>query len=335
MQFGYGSDSELASSPVADPSDVLMNLHGKNYISDSGFDPNKLMSSDKFGVVPTNTTLTVVFRVNDSDTVNASSDTINGVSSPSFLYQDRQSLVSSKINVVENSLEVTNEGPIFGSSGSPTIQEIKHRAKAHYATQNRAVTKQDYKSYVYAMPGKFGSVKRCNIVQDTDSFRRNLNFYVISQAPNGNLIKTPESTKQNLKTWLGKNKMINDSIDVLDAKIANISVEFKVVAMSTAESSKFSLLRECVSRLTETVFSRYYEIGEPLDISQIYKTLNLIPGVMDTVDVKISNVSGGLYSSVVLNVDRLTSADGRKLYIPEDHILELKYPNVDITGVIE
>tara|TARA_R100001594_G_scaffold49812_1_gene82835 strand:+ start:2236 stop:4044 length:1809 start_codon:yes stop_codon:yes gene_type:complete len=335
IQFGYGSDSELSSSPVADPSDVLMDIHGKDYVSDRGFDPNKLMSSDKFGVVPTNTTLTIIFRVNDSDTVNASSDTITGITSPFFVYQDRQTLVASKVSVVESSLEVTNEQPIYGSSGSPTIQEIKHRAKAHYATQNRAVTKQDYKSYVYAMPGKFGSVKRCNIIQDPDSFRRNLNFYVTSQAPNGNLIKTPESTKRNLKTWLGKNKMINDSIDVLDAKIANISIEFKVIAMPTAEGSKFSLLRTCIDRLAERMFGRYFEIGEPLDISQIYKTLNLVPGVMDTVDVKVSSVSGGIYSSVPLNTDLFMSADGRKLYVPDDHILELKYPNTDITGVVE
>ena len=335
LQFGYGSEAELDSNPVADPSEVLMDLHGKDFVSDHGFDPNKLMKTDKFGIVPANTVLTIFCRVNDSNSVNASSDTITNITRPVFTYQDRQSLTGGKIRTIEQSLEATNENPIFGDSGVPTTREIQERTRAHFATQNRAVTAQDYKSYVYSMPAKFGSVKRCNIIQDPDSFRRNLNFYVTSLAPNGNLIKTPESTKENLKTWLGRYKMINDSIDVLDARIANIAVEFKVIAMPSAETSKHSLLRQCINEVTRRIFDRHFEIGEPLEISQIYKALNRIPGVMDTVDVKIDSVSGGKYSSVPLNIDLYMSSDGAKLYVPDDHILELKDPNADITGVIE
>tara|TARA_R110002110_G_scaffold236920_2_gene452788 strand:+ start:218 stop:2026 length:1809 start_codon:yes stop_codon:yes gene_type:complete len=335
LQFGYGSEAELDSDPVADPSQVLMDIHGKDFVSDRGFDPNKLMKTDKFGVVPANTVLTISCRVNDSNSVNASSDTITNITNPVFTYQDRQSLVGSKIRTIEQSLEVTNETPIFGDSGVPTTREIQERTRAHFATQNRAVTAQDYKSYVYSMPAKFGSIKRCNIIQDPDSFRRNLNFYVISLAPNGNLIQTPESTKENLKTWLGRYKMINDSIDVLNTKIANIAVEFKVIAMPSAATSKHSLLRQCINEITRRVFNKHFEIGEPLEISQIYKALNRLPGVMDTIDVKIDSVSGGKYSSVPLNVDLYMSSDGAKLYVPDDHILELKDPNADITGVIE
>ena len=335
LQFGYGSEEELDSAPVADPSQVLMDIHGKDYVSDRGFDPNKLMKTDKFGVVPSNTVLAIFCRVNDANTVNASSDTITNIVNPTYTYQDRSSLVESKITTIEQSLEASNESPIYGDSGVPTTREIQERTRAHFATQNRAVTAQDYKSYVYSMPAQFGSVKRCNIVQDPDSFRRNLNFYVTSLAPNGNLIQTPESTKENLKTWLGRYKMINDSIDILDAKIANISIEFKVIAMPSASTSKHSLLRQCINELIRRVFDRHFEIGEPLEISEIYKTLNRIPGVMDTVDVKIDSVSGGKYSSVPLNIDLYMSSDGSKLYVPDDYILELKYPNADIKGVIE
>ena len=76
-------------------------------------------------------------------------------------------------------------------------------------------------------------------------------------------------------------------------------------------------------------------VSVSLELSEIYKALNRIPGVMDTVDVKINSVSGGKYSSVPLNTDLYMSSDGSKLYVPDDHILELKYPNADITGVVE
>ena len=39
-------------------------MHGKDHITDKSFDPNNLISSDKLGVGPANTTLTVIFRTN-------------------------------------------------------------------------------------------------------------------------------------------------------------------------------------------------------------------------------------------------------------------------------
>ena len=94
----------------------------------------------------------------------------------------------------------------------------------NFASQNRAVTEQDYKALVYAMPGQYGSVKRCSIYRDSDSFRRNLNLYVVSQDKNSRLTATNNQVKTNLKTWLSQYKMINDTIDILDAKVVNIQM---------------------------------------------------------------------------------------------------------------
>jgi hypothetical protein len=73
-------------------------------------------------------------------------------------------------------LEVNNEEPIVGEVGSLETDEIKIRTLDFYASQNRAVSRQDYISLVYAMPNKFGAIKRCNIIQDPNSFKRNLHY---------------------------------------------------------------------------------------------------------------------------------------------------------------
>ncbi len=62
LQFGYGSEE----TPVAlkDPAAVVLHLHGKDYSSDTSFDPSVLNETDKLGVAPANTTLTIIYRVN-------------------------------------------------------------------------------------------------------------------------------------------------------------------------------------------------------------------------------------------------------------------------------
>ena len=63
IQFGFGSQDD-DSSGIIDPSKVALKMHGKNTISDLSFDPTKLLSTNKLGISPYNTTLRVVFRMN-------------------------------------------------------------------------------------------------------------------------------------------------------------------------------------------------------------------------------------------------------------------------------
>ena len=63
IQFGFGSESDLTSDLVVDPTNVLLKMNGKNYITDTSFDPYNFISSDKFGVVPTNTNLNMHQRI--------------------------------------------------------------------------------------------------------------------------------------------------------------------------------------------------------------------------------------------------------------------------------
>lgn len=175
LQFGYGSADNLSSqASVAEPSNVVLEMNGKNYISDLDFDPSRLLETDKFGVVPVNTTLTVKYRVNTADNVNSPVGALNVVENPIFSYNNIRQLTRNLVNQVNRSLEVYNQDPIIGDVSDPTSEELRIRTKDFFATQNRAVTGTDYEAMVYAMPSKFGSVKRCRILRDPDSFKRNL-----------------------------------------------------------------------------------------------------------------------------------------------------------------
>ena len=331
LQFGFGSDSELVTEALAEPSNVALNIHGKTHITDETFDPVKLLKTDKLGVSPSNTELTIVYRSNVGDSVTAPVGTLTDIVRPIIEFENPSSLEASKRIEAAASLEVTNEETITGDSGIPNIEEIKLRAAGAFAAQNRAVTKQDYKSLTYAMPSQFGSIKRCNIFRDNAVLKRNLNFSVVSEGSSGTLARTNDTIKRNLKVWLTKNKMIHDTIDILDAKIINIGIDFVIVV--DAERNRFTVLNNAANNL-KIELSRHMDIGEPFSISKIYSILNKTIGVTDAVDVKVVQKRGANYSSVTINLDEQTSSDGRGISVPENVVLEIKFPDIDIKGSV-
>ena len=332
LQFGYGTDSVTTDSVVAEPSNLVLQRHGRNYVSDTSFDPSKLLETDKFGVAPSNTSLRITYRKNTDSNVNAAARTVTKVVKSDFRFTNQASLVASKLSTVRGSLEIENEDPVNGDVSLPVVEELKTRIVDVYATQNRAVTREDYKAVVYSMPGKFGAIKRCNIYQDKNSFKRNLNLYIISNSRNGQLTAPSSTLKENLKIWLNKNRMINDTIDILDAKIINIMVDFEIVA--NLDFEKEVVLGNAIARLRR-YFSMKYDIGESIIISDIYNQLNKVRGVSDTTRVKLTNINSAGYSSVGYNIDDNISADERVLFCPKNAIFEVKRLYKDVRGVVK
>jgi len=332
MQFGYGSDSELLSESIVDPSEVVLDLHGRNYITDTEFDPTRLISTDKFGIAPSNTTLTIAYRVNTTQDVNAAVNSVTQVGAANFKFRNAGALSLDTRETVRTSLELTNENPIVGDVSLPSSDEIRQRVIAHYAAQHRAVTLEDYQAITYGMPAKYGSLKRCVASRDFSEFKRNINLYVISEDPETMRLTSANSTlKLNLKTWLSRYKMVNDTIDILNARIVNFGVEYIIV--TDYETNRFTALNLANAALRK-YFSKVGDIGEPVYISDMYRVLQDVPGIIDVLTVRAVNKSGGIYSSYAYDFDGATSADGRRIDGAKDIIFELKYPDADIKGSV-
>jgi len=330
LQFGYGSETQLLSSSFPDPDQAVLKLQGQNYFADSSYDPSVIFKTDKFGIVPSNTTLVVEYRVNDVNNLNAAVGTVTKVVQPIVEFPASSYTKQEALSLISN-FDVNNQEPIVGFTELPTIDEIKTRAIDAFATQNRAVTRQDYINLIYRMPTKFGAVKRANIVQDTNSFKRNLNLYMISEDENGSLTNSSISLKKNVKQWLNNYKMINDTIDVLDAVIVNIQINF--VLLVEADMNPTSVLNECLNTLKEK-YSVKFNIGEPFYISDIYKTLNAVNGVIDTKNVTITRKTGLNYSQAEFSVEKNT-INNRYISVPQNIILEIKDLDQDIVGAVQ
>jgi hypothetical protein len=328
LQFGFGSESESTSPSVVDPSDMSLKLHGRDYTTATSFDPSKLLSTDKFGIGPANTTLTITYRENSSTNPNVPSLSINKANSASLFFKDQSSLSSGKMSDVKSSLEASNSEPIVGSVTIPDNEEIRRRAKDVFATQNRAVTLSDLEALTYMMPSKYGSIKRCKVIRTKDRIRT-AEFYILSEDVNGQLIAPTSTIKQNLKMWLADKKMMNDTIDIKDAKIMNFGVEFSISV--DPNKNKYEVLASAIESLKSALKEPLY-IGVPLYITDIYGILNKVSGVVDAKSVKLTTKTGVGYSSTYVEINKLLSADGLSVETPQNVALEMRYPTSDIKG---
>ena len=330
LQFGSGKINE--TEIVANPQRVAVDVFGKNYVNTTTFDPTRLSENESFGIVPTNTTLTIVYRSVHSLSSNIAAGSINTVTNQIVEFNNEQDLNVTKTAQIRQTIDVTNEEPIVGNVSMPSTNEIKQRIYDTFPTQNRAVTQADYENVAYRMPPKFGSIKRVSVQKDPDSQKRNLNMYVISEDPAGKLIKSNSSIKNNLKTWVNQYRMINDTIDILDPYILNFSVEF--VVRPQRASDKFEVIDRCSDTLRKH-FSKTFFIGESLYISDVYKVLKDVAGVLDVSRVRVFCKSGSRYSDASIVVNENLSGDGSMLVVPKNAILEMKYPDADIVGKIK
>jgi hypothetical protein len=242
-----------------------------------------------------------------------------------------QTISQAEINQIRNSAEVDNEEVVSGFSENLTAQDLKTKAIGAYSSQNRLVTSSDYVYYCYNMHPKYGVIKRANITKDIGSARNSLNLYVISEDDNGYLVNSNLVIKENLKKWIEPKKMLNDIINIYDAKIANISIEFVVQAYEN--KNKVEVLTECINKL-KLKFATKLNIGEAFSISDIYKSLNLISSVVDTKSVLIKSINSSGYSQYVFDIYENLSADETYIDVPQDTILEIKYPDLDIKGTV-
>ncbi len=333
LQFGYGSADNITGNVIADPADVVLDVVGRNYISEPTFDPSNLIKSDKFGVVPTNTTLTVVYRSNNQGNVNSSVGGINAVVNPILAFRDETVLSQNVITQIIQSLEVDNEEPIMGDTAVLQGDEIRMRALGNYASQNRAVTKNDYINIVYRLPPKFGKIKRANILQDTNAIQRNLNLYLLGEDNDGNLVVPNTTLRENTKVWLNRYRMMNDTVDILPGRIINLGIDYEVLI--ELDANKFNVLTACTEKIKDKYLNVQPQMGEALYVTDIYKLLNDVPGVIDTTSVKFVNKFGGAYSDYSYDIPSNMSVDGRYLSIPADSAAEFLFPDENIQGVIK
>ena len=309
------------------------------------------MYTRTYGQVPSNTTLTFSYVIGGGVKSNVPSNNITTVKSVSFGIDDFGK-DADKIATAKASIVVNNENSATGGGNAESLDEIKMNAMSNFASQGRVVTKEDFIIRTYSMPPRLGSISKAYIVQDEqlnesevkDKVEKNdekqltrianplaMNLYTLGYDGSKKLTSVNQAIKTNLKNYLGQFRMLTDAINIKDAFIVNIGVNFDMVPLPT-ENANVVLLR-CINAIKEFFIIDKWQINQPIYTAELQRVLFLVEGVSNIPVLNIVNKydADQGYSGNVYNIEEATRDN--IIYPSLDPcIFELKYPNTDIKG---
>ena len=149
---------------IPNPDNIGLGIKdGRNKL-DVAYDPSNFLYTKAYGQVPANTTLTVKYLVGGGLASNVATGTINQIGSLNLT--NNANLNVGLLNFVKESVAVNNPEKASGGSGGDTIEETRLNAIASFASQKRAVTKEDYMIRTLSLPSMFGRISKAYITQD-------------------------------------------------------------------------------------------------------------------------------------------------------------------------
>jgi hypothetical protein len=155
--------------------------------------------------------------------------------------------------------------------------------------------------------------------------------YTLAYDNSRNLQTATVNLKNNLKTYLSQYMLLTDAINIKDAFVINIGVNFDVIIRPNYLGR--DVLLQCNNLLIDYFNITKWNINQPIDISNIYTLLDQVKGVQTVQKVEITNNTGGLYSEYAYDIKGATR---NNIVYPsyDPMIFEVKYPNTDIKGRI-
>ncbi len=343
IQFGAGTLTSPDEEIIPNPNNIGLGLSDGRSGLDRAYDPSNFLFTGTYGIVPANTTLTVTYLVGGGISSNVASETIT---KPETVFSSTKPNLNANIkSFIIASIASNNPQAATGGGDAESIEEIRFNAMANFASQKRTVTKDDYLLRALSMPSRFGNIAKVYLEQDdqinpltTENKTRianplALNMYTLGYNVNKNLSELTNATKTNLSTYLEQFRMLTDAINIKDAFVINISVNFKVRVSPGFNNQE--ILLGCVQSLQSFFNIDKWQIGQPIIKSEIISTLLGVKGVQSVQDIKYNNKSGESLGYSKYKYD-LQSATINDIIYPslDPCIFEVKYPNVDIKGQI-
>ena len=342
IQFGAGVSDNNDEEVIPNPDNVGNGLSGFRKGVDVDIDPSNFLYTRAYGQAPSNTTLTVTYTAGNGIADNVESGTITNIKSIEYDDDVNAGLNTSMLNFVKTTVAVNNSVPSSGAADADSLQDIKNNALGNFATQNRLVTRDDYIIRSYSMPAKFGSVAKAYIVPDDQITQQDLiesrianplamNMYVLGYNSSKQLTTLNSAIKENLKTYLNFYRMLTDAINIKDAFIINIGIDFEISVLTNYNSNE--VLLNCINKVREYFDIDRWQVNQPIIKSEITNLLGNVRGVQNIVAVQLKNLydSSAGYSG---NIYDLPSATKKGIVYPslDPSIFEVKFPNKDIRG---
>jgi hypothetical protein len=352
--FGAGISSNADEEIIPNPDNVGSALYTEHQNLDSSLDPSNFLYTKTYGVAPQNTTLTVTYLVGNGIIDNVPANDLVNVVSSTTNFKNEINLNKNVVSFCRQSLACSNPNAAVGGKTTESQEEIRQNAMAFFAAQNRTVTREDYVMRCYALPPQFGSVAKAYLVQDyqTENSKVDgqyinteipnplaLNLYTCGYDNEKTLKALNDATKYNLKNYISYHRILTDAVNIKNAHIVNIGINFEIIVMPEFNSNE--VLLRTIDRLKSYFNIDNWRINEPINLSKLYVEIDKVDGVQTVVrpdkqgkgGLQVVNKFNGNYSPNKYSI--INATKGGIIYPPKDpSIFEVKFPNSDIRGQV-
>ena len=337
LQFGAGSTNSTTEEIIPNPDNVGLGLPFEKTKLTTAFSPVNFVFTNTYGIAPYNTTLNVRYLTGGGAAANVEAGSLTIVDDTNITFINPNLPDTALANQIFNSVASNNELAADGGMDGDTVEEIRQNSLGNFQNQLRTVTTQDYLVRALSMPANLGVIAKAHAEpQKIGDYQAGelptvLDLYILSYDINKKLRTASALLKRNLQTYLSEYRMINDSINIKDAYIINIGVNFDIIVAPNFNNSE--TITKCIDSVTSYFEIDKWQINEPILIKDLFILLDKVQGVQTVQNVEIVNLTGSSlgYSDFAYDV---SGAEIDNVIYPsiDPMVFELKYPNQDIKG---
>lgn len=287
------------------------------------------LNNMSLGALPkSNTTLFIKYRIGGGKDTNVGVNVINSVDNVEFNVNGPVPSVNTQ---VIQSLRVSNITPAIGGSDQPSVEEIRNLIAYNFAAQNRAVTLNDYRSIIENMPSTYGAPAKVSVIEEDNKVKVKL----LSYDEQGNLTNVISTTlKNNITEYLTDYRMLNDYVEIQNGEVIDFGVEVDVICDRNENESE--IVRSVIQNVTEYFSIDKRKMGDPLFVGDLFTRIGSLSGVVNVVDIRIFNKTGGEYSTSEVSQE-YTDVDTKQIkqsdmtiFMKSNQIYQIRFPNKDI-----
>jgi len=337
LQFGAGTTSDTDEEITPNLNNIGLGLPFQQDKLTTAFSPTNFIFTNTYGIAPSNTTLTVRYLTGGGVASNVAQGVLTTIASANINFVNGTLPNNATAQSIFNSVAVNNPAAASGGQDGDSIEEIKQNSLSTFQNQLRTVTADDYTLRVLSLPPQYGTVaKAYTEAQKAESINfgdnpATLDLYVLSYDSNKNLTTASTQLKNNLRTYLSQYRMVNDSVNIKDAFVINIEVEFEIITYPNFNNNE--ILATCIQEVQNYFNIDDWQINEPILLKDLYITLDQIAGVQTVKNIKINNKTGESLGYSNYSYDVQGATIDNVIYPSIDPmIFEVKYPNTDIKG---
>lgn len=329
LTFGGGNAESLQDDIIPDPSSFAISFPYTKTFSRIPVNPQQLLSTTTLGVAAAGTTYSITYRYGGGLNHNVDANNIQTPRVLNVVFPGNPQ--PSIAGAVRSSIEINNRVRAAGGEDAPTADDLKALIPSIRNSQERIVTREDLLARVYTIPSNFGRVFRAAIRSNPNNPLAT-QLYIVSRDTSSRLIAAPDTLKTNLVKYLNPYRMISDAIDVLDARVVNVTFSFDVLIDPAL--NRTIVIQNVLTRLQRYFNISNFHIDQPLVMSDLSNLIFQVPGIVSINQMQFNNISGVVnnrqYSNVTYDIGSNTRLG--LVFPPVGGIFEVRYADVDLIG---